>query len=416
MRNLKVLFFALVASAILTSCNEEDIIPVFSGDVSVTLISKGSSEVIEGEAATFTYDVVLNQKFDKDITINFDLDELENYPNLLSIAPVTIVKDQVKGILTVTATKKPDVENVLKDNLNLTFSIKDYQGITNVLTLSSNYMVIVKAEEGITPLTAAQQELIKHYKTKGIDVSMWIGKIPVKVEVVTAPGGSFAPFEVSETLNYTGITHITLSKNATKDKPLLVMSQNALGLSEYLQYVFRSETILNTEYWYGPDNPDLPPSVKAVLKALGDERINKWKNKEYSFNLKVDDLEFTTEGKIEFVRGNNTYDIYADFTDSNRVKDLAAVDFQYEFSLWDELLTLVEGNDDLKNHIIQGGSVHPNNYIGYSTILTDDWYEGDWEAPTSSYNATEMNFTFNTDHTSSNSYDIVRVNFTLPSN
>ncbi|WCC45465.1 hypothetical protein PJW08_05070 [Tenacibaculum finnmarkense] len=34
--------------------------------------------------------------------------------------------------------------------------------------------------------------------------------------------------------------------------------------------------------------------MQGVLKALGDERIIKWKNKEYAFNVKVDDLEFKT--------------------------------------------------------------------------------------------------------------------------
>ncbi|ALU74503.1 hypothetical protein AUW17_04130 [Tenacibaculum dicentrarchi] len=410
MRIFKSLFFVLIASTLLTSCSEDDSIPSFSGDVSVTLINKGSTEVIEGEAATFVYDIVLSSAFKQDITINFDLEELVNYPNLLSIDPVIINKNQTKGILTVTAVQKPDAENVLADNLNLTFAIKDYQGITNKLYLADNYVIKVKAEEGITPLTKEQQDLIKHYQSQGIDISMWIGKIPVQVEVVTAPNGLFAPFETSQTLNYTGVTYITLSENATKDKPLLVMTKNAFGLSEYLQYVFRNETILNTTDWNEPSQA----AMQGVLKALGDERIIKWKNKEYAFNVKVDDLEFKTGGKVDYVRENNTYDLYANFTDPNRAKDLAAVDFQYEFPLWDELLVLANENADLKEHITTGGSLHPNNYIGYSTIITDDWYEGDWITPTSSYNETEMNFKFNTDHENSGSYDIVTVKFTQP--
>ncbi|WP_435264013.1 DUF4929 family protein [Tenacibaculum sp. nBUS_03] len=414
MRILKSLLFVLIASTLLTSCNEDDAIPVFTGDVSVTLINKGSTEVVEGDAATFTYDVVLNKTFNQDIIINFDLDKLIAYPSLLSINSVTIPKNTAKGILTVNATKKTDAENVLKDNLNLTFMIKDYEGITNKLYLADDYVVTVKAEEGITPLTPEQQKLIKHYQSQGIDISMWIGKIPVKVEVVTAPNGGFAPFETSQTLTYSGVTYITLSEHATKDKPLLVMSQNAFGLSEYLQYVFRNETILNTTDWYGQTDPNFPPAVKEVLKALGDQRVEKWKNKEYTFNVKVDNLEFKAGGVVKFVDENNTYEIGSDFLDPDLTKTLAAVDFQYEFPLWDELAELSKGNAPLKEHIITGGSVHPNFYIGYSTIIADDWYEGDWVAPTSSYNETEMNFKFNTDHENSGSYDIVTVNFTLP--
>ncbi|MBE7634958.1 hypothetical protein F7642_11555 [Tenacibaculum finnmarkense genomovar ulcerans] len=68
MRIFKSLFFVLIASTLLTSCSEDDSIPSFSGDVSVTLINKGSTEVIEGEAATFVYDIVLSSAFKQDIT------------------------------------------------------------------------------------------------------------------------------------------------------------------------------------------------------------------------------------------------------------------------------------------------------------------------------------------------------------
>lgn len=411
MRILKSIFLVLVASTILTSCSD-DAIPVFSGDVSVTLINKTSTEVIEGEAATFTYDVVLSNTFKEDITINFNLDELTNYPNLLSIEPVTIVKDQTKGILKVTATKKPDAENVLANDLKLTFAIKDYQGVTNKLYLADNYIVTVKAEEGITPLTADQQALIKHYKSQGIDLSMWIGKIPVQVKVVTAPNGSFAPFETSQTLNYTGITHITLSENATKDKPLLVMTKNAFGLSEYLQYVFRHETVLNTEYWNEPSQA----SIQEILKALGTDRVTKWEKKEYAFNVTLDNLEFKSGGTIDFVRENGTYDDYTNYLEPLKPegKNFNAVDFRYEFELWNEFVTLAKNNSDLVNHMQQGGSIHPGNYIPETNILEDEWGESNWVAPTSSYNATEMNFKFNTDHTYSGDYDIVTVKFTQP--
>ncbi|WP_422090156.1 DUF4929 family protein [Tenacibaculum ovolyticum] len=409
MRIFKSLFFVLIASTILTSCNEDDTTPSFSGDVSVTLINKGSTEVIEGEAATFVYDIVLSSAFKQDITINFDLEELVNYPNLLSIEPVIIAKNQTKGTLTVTAVKKPDAENVLTDNLNLTFAIKDYQGVTNKLYLADNYIVTLKAEEGIIPLTTEQQALIKHYQSQGINISKWIGKIPVEVEVITAGNGGVSVFETSQNLTYKGITHITLSEKATKDKPLLVMTQNALGLSEYLQYVFRNETILNTETW----DQIYVPAPKIILKALGDEKVNKWKNKEYPFNVKVDELEFKTDGNIDFVRENNTYEIRTNLLDPSTTKTLAAVDFQYEFPLWNELVKLSENNTELKENLSYE-SIHPNFYIGYSTILSDDWGENNWIKPEASYSTEQMNFKFNTDHNSSGGYDIVTVKFTQP--
>lgn len=416
MKIFKSLIFVLIASTLLTSCSEDDSIPSFSGDVSVTLINNGSTEVIEGEAATFVYDIVLSSAFKQDITINFDLEELVNYPNLLSIDPVIIAKNQTKGTLTVTAVQKPDAENVLADNLNLTFAIKDYQGITNKLYLADNYIVTLKAEEGIIPLTTEQQALIKHYQSQGIDISKWIGKIPVEVEVITAGNGGFSVFETSQTLTYKGITHITLSEKATKDKPLLVMTQNAFGMSEYLQYVFRNETILNTVYWYNPTDEYTNPAGDEIFKVLGEERMNKWKNKEYSFNVKVDDIELKTDGGIEFIREDGAYNTYTNFltTPPTSYERTSAVNFEYEFPLWSELVSLATNNADLVPHIEGGGSVHPNNYITTGSVLEDEWGENNWTKPTSSYNASEMNFKFNTDHTNAGDYDIVTVKFTQP--
>ncbi|QTE24410.1 DUF4929 family protein [Polaribacter cellanae] len=254
-------------------------------------------------------------------------------------------------------------------------------------------------------------------QTQGINLTPWIGKIPVEVTVVTGKNGGFAPFLTSETLTYTGTTQITLSENATREKPLLVMTNNAFGLNEYLQYVFRHETILNSTDWYDPSNPNTPPAPQAVLTALGTDRVTKWQNKEYTFNVKVDDLEFKADNTVDFVRENGSQSIYSNFLTTPTGTDLvSAVNFQYEFPLWDELLELANANAELKENVEQGGSIHPNKYIGLSTILTDDWSGGNWVAPTSSYSNSKMTFTFNTDHENSGSYDTVTVKYTPASN
>lgn len=409
MRVIKSLMYVFMLSLIVVSCSEDN--PVFTGDVSVTLINKGANQVIEGEAAEFTYEVVLNRSFDTDITLTFNLDNLTNYPNVLSISnPVTIAKNQTKGTLKILAPKKPDSENVLTEDTNFKIILASKTGITNNLVLAEDYTITVKKEEGFTPLTQAQKELLAHYKSQGIDLSMWIGKIPVEATVKTAKGGNFAPFDKAQTFTYKGITQITLSEKATKDKPLLVMTQNAFGLTEYLQWAFRNETILNTGYW----NNKNVPAPTAVLKALGNARVTKWKNKEYSFNVTVDEIEFKKDGSIVFVRENGSYGLYTNFLDPKRKYDQSAVNFQYEFELWEELKKIAKGNKALQDHITTGGSIHPNTYIGYSPILTDDWSGGYWVAPKGNYDNTkkEMNFVFNTDHTNSADYDTVTVKFT----
>lgn len=407
-KSLVCLFLAIV----IVSCSDDEPV-VFTGDVSVTLVNKGATQVVEGEAAEFTYDVVLNRSFDTDITLTFNLDKLANYPNVLSITnPVTIAKNQTKGVLKITAKKKADVENVLTEDTNFKIAIKSHTGITNKMVLAADYLITVKKEESFIPLTQAQKELLAHYKSQGIDLAMWIGKIPVKVTVKTAPDGNFAPFDKAETKEYTGITQITLSEKATKEKPLLVMTQNAFGLNEYLQWAFRHETILNTDYW---NNPAVPAST-AVLKALGDARVTKWKNKEYSFNATVDEIEFKKDGSIVFVRKNGTYDKYTNYLEplDPKKKNFNAVDFRYEFELWNEFVKLAKSNSKLKEHMEQGGSIHPGNRIPETDALKDEWGGGFWVKPTGTYNNAKkaMNFVFNTDHTNSGDYDTVTVKFT----
>ncbi len=416
MKTIKLFIFTLLIAAIAASCNKDD--DGFTGEVTVTLINKGGTTAVEGEAAEFVYDVILSKSFDQNINLTFDLDSLAQYPGLLTIDPnpVVIAKNQTKGVLKVMAMAKPDAENLLAKNTNFKIKLSSYTGIDNRIVLESNETITIQAEEDVVPLTAEQRELVAHYKTQGIDVTPWIGKIPVEVTVKTAAGGNFSPFDVSETKTYTGVTHITLSENATKEKPLLAMTLNAFGLSEYLQYVFRHETILNKGFWYNPDANDMPPAPLAVLQALGQERVQKWINKEYPFNVMVDDLEFKADKSVVFVRENGAYSISSDFLPNGEKEQISAVNFQYEFPLWDELVTLADGNADLISNIQQGGSVHPNNYITYSTILTDDWGGTNWVAPTGSYDNAEkkMMFNFNTDHSNSGDYDIVTVTYTSP--
>lgn len=413
MKTIKSLFYILLFTVVAVSCSDDDP-TVFTGDVTVNLLTNDGVQVVEGEAKEFTFNVVLSHSFDRAINLTFELENLAQYPNVLAIetSPVVIASGKTTGTLKVVAKAKPDAENILTENVSFKINLASYTGIENTITLENEQKITVTAEEGFTPLTQAQRELVEYYKTQGINVSPWIGKIPVEVEVTTAADGGFEPFVTAQTLKYSGTTYITLSEKATKEKPLLVMVNNAFGLSEYLQYIFRHETILNTDYW----NNTGQPAPTAVLTALGTDKVNKWKNKEYTFNVKVDDLEFKADNTVEFVRENGAYDTYSDFLPDGEKYPTSAVNFVYEFELWNELATLAKDNAELTEHIKSGGSIHPNNYITTGGILTDAWETGNWVAPTSSYKNTEMTFTFNTDHRNSGDYDKVTVKYTPASN
>ncbi len=406
MRVIKSLVLLFLATLVV-SCNEET--EVFTGDVYVTLKAKGGNSFVEGEATTLNYDVVLSKSFHKDIKLVFDLEKLTEYPNLVNFKKeVVIPKNKTMGSLKFTGVKKDILDNILTENKNFKILLSSSEGITNKIILDKDYKILIKKGQTIEGLTQSQKDLLKGYKKKGIDLTKWIGEIPVKVKVATKAIEGFKAFTGGDK-EYSGTTYITLSEKATVDKPILKMVKNAFGLNDYLQWVFRGET-LDNEYW---NNPGMP-SPTAIMKAIGEERMTKWKNNEYTFNVMVDDIEVNTDGTITFVRENGTYDNYTDFLkkESERERNLSAVDFQYEFPLWDELVKLTESDATLKDHIAQGGSLHPNNYIGVSTILTNDWEGSNWVAPTGSYDSKEMKFAFTSDHTNSEDYDKIEVTFT----
>lgn len=409
-------YVTILLLVVFTSCNDDED-NTFSGAVTVTLISQGSVEATEGEATSFVFDVVLSRSFDTAIELVFDAEGLEDFDNILDLEnSVTIAPNTTTSTFTITTPAKPDSGNELTEDQVFEIRLESVTGIDNEVTLAESVSVKVNFEEDFMVLTDAQKALLEGYKSRGIDLTPWIGKIPVEVTVKTDGLGLFEPFDTESTKTYSGITFITLSEKATADKPLLVMTKNAFGLAEYLQFVFREETIENTLFWYDPTNEFVNPAGKEVIKAIGVAREQMWIDKEYDFDVMVDSIEFNSDNTINFVYENGTYDIYADFMDPEQARELSAVDFQYSFELWDELASLADGNPELTDHILSGGSLHPNNYIGLSTILEDDWFEKNWVEPTGTYDneAKTMSFTFNTDHSNSGDYDIVTVTFKSP--
>lgn len=413
MKTIKSFFFLLLFTITIISCEENELVQ-FTNPITVNLLTNKGLQVTEGDSKEFTLDVILSKSFNQEIKLTFDLENTSNYPDLLSIetTPVVISKNETKGTLKIIAKYKPNIENILTENTNFKINLISYEGTEKNIVLEGSQTIIVMPEESFTPLTQSQKTLIEHYKSQGIDLTPWIGKIPVEVEVITAAGGGFAPFETSETLSYTGTTYITLSDNATRDKPLLVMTRNAFGLNEYLQYVFRNETILNTVYWNNAGSP----SSSAVLATIGNDRVTKWKNKEYDFNVTVDDLELKTDNTVTFIREDGAYKYYSNFLPGGEKYKVSAVNFNYEFELWNELVILANGNSELTEQIQQGGSIHPNNYITGGSVLSDEWEEGNWVDPSGNYNSSDkkMTFEFNIDHSNSGDYDIIKVSFTSP--
>ncbi|PCH77134.1 MAG: hypothetical protein COB98_04155 [Flavobacteriaceae bacterium] len=413
MKTFKTITLIFASALVLFSC-KKDTDPIFTGDITVNLVSKGATEVVEGEEADILYDVVLSRSFDSEIKLVFDLKNEDEITGVFTLAKeVVIAKNTTLGLLTIHADAKNDSENILTDNQNFTLHLTSVSGIDNTVTLESETVVKMIAEEEISPLTIGQRALIQEIKEKGIDLSLWIGKIPVEVTVHSPADGYITPFDSEFTKSYSGTTIITLSDDATLEEPMLKMTNNSFGLNDYLNLVFRAETIENKEFWYNND----VPSSKAVLQELGEEKVAKWIANEYSFNVLMDKLIFKADNSISYVYENGAFSApWNAETFENPDQDLSALNLTYDFPLWNDLFEKAKTDEGLREHIIQGGSLNPDNYIIYSTILEDDWSDGNWITPTSNYDQVtgKMTYTFNIDHENAGGYSTVTVSYQSP--
>lgn len=97
-------------------------------------------------------------------------------------------------------------------------------------------------------LTEEQLELIKGYKEKyGLDLNQFIGVLKCNVEI-RYPEGDIGTFYDEETRSFEGKSVITLSDNATAERPILKMIDNPMGLTSFLWEILQKETI-EEESW-----------------------------------------------------------------------------------------------------------------------------------------------------------------------
>ncbi|QTE22847.1 DUF4929 family protein [Polaribacter cellanae] len=167
MKTIKSLLYILLFTVLTVSCSDDEL-TAFTGEVTVNLLTNGGTQVVEGKAGEFTYNVVLSRSFDQEINLIFELENLAQYPGLLSIKtnPVVIASGQTTGTLKIVATAKPDAENTLAENVNFKINLASSTGIPNTIRLENEQTITVTSEEDFTPLTQAQKDLVEYYKHK----------------------------------------------------------------------------------------------------------------------------------------------------------------------------------------------------------------------------------------------------------
>jgi hypothetical protein len=375
-----------------TSCDDND--DDFDGKNEIFLLAKGEETLIESEDKEIVYDVQLTKTVTEDVTIGFEF-------KLADQVDTSIVKFVENPIVIKAGSKTAVLKVVSKKNEFLTedanFSICLKSCTDENISLNAVAELKVQPSPKVVPLTEEQKKLIEKYKTsKNLDLSHWIGVIPVEVKIIYPGGGYLNPFSDAYEKTIKGKTVITLSEKATADLPALKMVSNPMGLTEYMYQIFKDETILDNEFWLET------PAAQSALELTGLSA-----DSEEEFKVSIDSLVFNSENNtVDFVTNNVALDAYGDF--------IKAVGFDFSYTACDRMNALIDnGNQSAIDAEEQGGSLNPNKYINNTSIDTDGWGGENYVKPTSLFNTEtgELKFTFNFDHYNGGDYVKVEVTY-----
>ena len=384
---------ALTALSII-SCSKDDNSNQYSGKNQVYITAQGDKTLTIGES---------NQKIDAKITLTNPVTQNTNLtlkavdangqPSSLitfSQNPITIAKDSKEVAFEVKLS--PNAALTKEQRLKITFES------AAELVAKEDLNIVVKPTPAIEALTDAQRTLLDGYKARGIDLYPFIGSIKVKTTVISSAEGSTQDFATEFTREFNGKSIIGLSSSATTSSAVLKMTDNPMGLTEFLYFLLKKNTIEDTEYFTLQPNPQ---------KVMG--LINWDKNSQETFNVSLDNIEIKNP-----VNGISEINFIGNVTKTNE-SVIKAVPFKMEYTAWDRLKNLAaSGNTEAQSILDTDGTSNPQHYVNNDNILTDEYEVGNWKASKGSINFQNktMSFEFLVYHTYSNGYVQVKVEYT----
>ena len=414
---LKNLLFLLAFLPIvaLTSCANDDDdktkmtnyvqLSVNGGTAGVTTIAEDATEPV-------VLDVLLSYFVEEATTINFAL--TGNEGDILRLE---------NSVVEIPANTKTAQVKVYSNNRN---SLIAEQSVTLTIASSSNdkivlsnpWVIKVTPVAQVGDLTEEQKALIAGYKESlGIDLYRMLGKLncSVKVSFPYVDGDDKNSFnDGNDSRTFTGETIITLSENATPEKPVLKMVSNPMGMNDFMFEMLRKHTTEDVwESWYSA------PYSMAVMNAVGytpgdDDKY--YVASTETFEMTLDDISIE-DGEIKFVAEGP--DAYGDLID--------LVPFEYNYSLWNKLQAKSEevvevdesGEGDMAEYTLgelfeYGASLDPKEYL-FTTTISEDGIENDpsdWVEPSASYDFENGTFKFVFPFAMTNTYGYLNVEVT----
>ncbi|GJH40714.1 hypothetical protein RCZ04_12640 [Capnocytophaga sp. HP1101] len=384
----------LITLNIMSCSKNDDPAPPYSGENRVYITAEGDKTLTVGETnQKIEAKISLTTKVNADTALQLKaVDAQGKVSNLVSFAtnPVTITKDTREATFVITLSANASVSE--EQRLKVTF-----ENVTG-LVVQEDLAIVVKPTVAVANLTPAQRALLDAYKAKGMDLYPFMGKVNVKTTVHSSADGTTDAFAAAFDRSFDGQTVITLSESANNSSPALKMTNNPMGLTEFLYFLLRKNTIEDTEFF--TQQPD-PQATMAL--------INWNKDSKETFGVTLDNIKIGTP-----TNGVSTIDFIGDVKkdDDTTVK---AVPFAMEYSAWTRLKDLAtKGNAEAGRLLTVDGTSNPQHYINNDGILTDEYEVGNWKASSGSINFTKrtMTFEFLVYHTYSNGYVQVKVVYT----
>lgn len=388
----KFLMYGVVGAVLpfLASCGDDED-KTYTGENQVYL-SAENPVIEESEATPLVVNVDLTSSYGQDITLDFKVTDDSHEILKLVDNPVTIPAGSRTATFQVVSNQK----NILEEDTYFSIGLAS----VSVDDIKLNDVLKVRVTPGlkVPELSESQKELIEGYKVKyGIDLNEWIGVVPCTTKVESPAGGSTDDFAAEFERTLSGKTVITLSEQATEEVPVLKMTVNPMGLTEYFAWVMRQETVENDEYWFDENSG---PSYKQIMDLLQWNRENPG-----SFTMSLDGLTLkevsNSAASVDFVK-----------TDEEKGYDI--IPFDYVFSPWEYQKELIEQGNQVAIDLEEtDGTANPSYYLQYGSVSEDEFGDGNFIEPEGKldFSAQKMTFQFVFSHNMGSGYTRIYVTY-----
>ena len=394
--------YVLFLLGLVTSCSN-DIDYTYKGSNYIQISTADDPAIAENDDRPVTVDVLLATAVETDATIHFELSGNEDgVLNMENDGSVLIKAGEKKASFKIASNHK----SLLNTQKVLTLKVKDFTD--SRMRVWNELKLIANPSPTLPELTEEQIELIEGYRERyGVNLNRFIGEVKCHVTVIY-PTDDIGTFYDEETRSFEGKSVITLSDNATAERPILKMIDNPLGLTSFLWEILKKETIEDDEVWMEQ------PYNQAMVKAIN------FSEDEEEFKVLLDNIELEPEAQsISFVTTVQDVNGY----------DLKNVPFEYSFTAWDRWKTMgeqgktvsvLEGDNWVEYSVAEliteyAITLDPIAYLLYSSIDEDGWENepSDFIKPKGSFNEDTFTFQFSWDHYNSGGYTQIYVTYTL---